>query len=222
MWYIDASVPLFGLKFTILFITCLVLFLILLIFSITLLFTRFLSRFRVVNHLKPLLDPFQGSYKDKYYYWISVHIILRSIFFLLYVFSISLRLIISTIILVVFSVGYGYLQPNKNKLINIQELSLLTNLTIMHAVSFQNNANIFSIITNLMIILAFMQFCLIILCHFVTYTIHQDIAIKQKLINLITAKRKSYSSHGVTLLNIPERTYNYNEYQDGLVSDDFI
>ena len=158
VWSIDASVPLFGLKFTTLFITCLVLFLILFLFSIALLFTRFLSRFRIVNRLKPLLDPFQGSYKDKYYYWIAVHIILRSIFFLLYVFSISLRLIISTIILVVFTVCYGYLQPNKNKLINIQELSLLTNLTIMHAVSLQHNANIFSVITNLMIGLAFMQF----------------------------------------------------------------
>ena len=222
VWSINASVPLFGFKFIILFITCLVLFLILFLFSIALLFTRFLSRFRIVNRLKPLLDPFQGSYKDKYYYWIAVHIILRSIFFLLYVFSISLRLIISTIILVVFTVCYGYLQPNKNKLINIQELSLLTNLAIMHAVSFQHDANIFSVITNLMIGLAIMQFVIIILCHFVTYTIHQDIAIKQKLINLVTVKRKSECSYDVALLNIPERTYNYNEYQDGLVSEDFI
>ena len=40
VWSIDASVPLFGLKFTILFITCLVLFLLLIPFNIILLFTR--------------------------------------------------------------------------------------------------------------------------------------------------------------------------------------
>ena len=42
VWSIDASVPLFGLKFTTLFITCLVLFLLLFLFNITLLFTRHL------------------------------------------------------------------------------------------------------------------------------------------------------------------------------------
>ena len=42
VWSIDASVPLFGLKFTILFITCLVLFLLLIPFNIILLFTRHL------------------------------------------------------------------------------------------------------------------------------------------------------------------------------------
>ena len=68
VWSIDASVPLFGLKFTILFITCLVLFFLLIPFNITLLFTRYLLQFKIVNRFKPLLDAFQGSYKDKYYY----------------------------------------------------------------------------------------------------------------------------------------------------------
>ena len=65
VWSIDASVPLFGLKFTILFITCLVLFLLLIPFNIILLFRRYLSWFRFINHFKPILDAFQGSYKDK-------------------------------------------------------------------------------------------------------------------------------------------------------------
>ena len=82
VWSIDASVPLFGLKFTILFITCLVLFLLLIPFNITLLFTRYLLRLRLINHFKPILDAFQGSYKDKHYYWVALHITLRSIFLL--------------------------------------------------------------------------------------------------------------------------------------------
>ena len=62
VWSIDASVPLFGLKFTILFITCLILFLLLIIFNFILLFTRCLSRFNIINRFKPLLDAFKGSY----------------------------------------------------------------------------------------------------------------------------------------------------------------
>ena len=49
VWSIDASVPLFGLRFTMLFITCLVLFLILILFNIIFLFTRFLSWYRIIN-----------------------------------------------------------------------------------------------------------------------------------------------------------------------------
>ena len=226
VWSIDASVPLFGIKFTILFITCLVLFLILIPFNITLLFRKYLAQFKIVNHLKPLLDAFQGSHKDRYYYWVAVHIILRSIFFSLYAFKTSLRLTAATIVLVIFTVCYGYLQPNKNRVINIQELSLLANLTIMYAVSMQHNEDTFSAITNLMITLAFMQCCMIVLCHFLTYTLQWDIyiAIKKlrKLIKYFTIEKSSSCSLDVAMLNIPERAYNYSEYQDGLVSDDFI
>jgi len=65
VWSIDASVPLFGLKFTILFITCIVLFLLLIPFDIILLFTRYLSQFRIIGQFKPLLDAFLGLCKDK-------------------------------------------------------------------------------------------------------------------------------------------------------------
>ena len=67
VWSIDASVPLFGLKFTILFITCLVLFLLLIPFNITLLFTRYLLQFRIINHFKPLIDAFQRLGGCTYY-----------------------------------------------------------------------------------------------------------------------------------------------------------
>ena len=227
VWSIDASVPLFGLKFTILFITCLVLFLLLIPFNITLLFTRHLLRFRMVYHFKPLLDAFQGSYKDRYYYWIAVHLTMRSLLFAMYGFQTSLKQILSTMLLMIFSVYNGRIYPHKNKLVNIQELLLLLNLTIMYAVSYQCSESIFSIVTNVMISLAFIQFCMIVLYHFLTYTCHWDFVImfqtgKQKMLKYI---RKSNISHENLyqheLLDIPECTYNYTEYQDGLISDDF-
>ena len=115
VWSIDASIPLFGLKFTILFITCLVLFLLLIPFNIILLFTRYLSQFRVINHYKPLLDAFQGSYKDKYYYWVGVHITIRSLFFSMYAFQTRLKLFLSTILLVFLASSVLVFIPTKTK-----------------------------------------------------------------------------------------------------------
>ena len=36
----------------------------------------------------------------------------------------------------------------------------------------------------------------------------------------IKSNRRQHS-YDIGLLDIPERTYDYNQYQDGLVSDDF-
>ena len=47
VWSVDANVPLFGVQFTILFIVCAIIFLILIMLNIILLFTRTLSKFRL-------------------------------------------------------------------------------------------------------------------------------------------------------------------------------
>ena len=75
-----------------------------------------------------------------------------------------------------------------------------------------------------MISLAFIQLGTIVAYHFLTYTIHFNIvskfnAIKEKI--KLCAKKPEELSNDIALLNIPERTYNYTEYQDGLISDHF-
>ena len=60
VWSVDANVPLFGAKFTLLFIVCLILFLVLVPFNIILLCTRTFSQFQFINKFKPLLDAYQG------------------------------------------------------------------------------------------------------------------------------------------------------------------
>ena len=225
VWSIDASVPLFGWKFTILFITCLVLFLLLIPFNITLLFTRYLLQFRFINRFKPILDAFQGSYKDRYYYWVAVHMTMRSVLFAMYAFQTNLKLVLSTMVLIIFGICSGYIRPHKNKLVNIQELLLLINLTIMYAVSYQGSEKTFSIVINVLISMALIQLLVIMLYHFFTYTCHFNLEIalqtlRHKLVNLYYRNHLK-DTFDVELLNIPECTYNYTEYQDGLVSDDF-
>ena len=227
VWSIDASIPLFGLKFTILFITSLVLFLLLIPFNIILSFTNYLLKFRLINHFKPLLDAFQGSCKDRCYYWVAIHINLRSVFFALYGFQMKPRLVIATMILVLFTGYHGYIHPNKSKLVNIQELLLLINLTILYAVSYQGSESVSYIVTNVMISLAFIQFCTIVLYHFLTYTCQCNVvtmleAGKQKIMKYFLLEKDIHQNlNNLELLDIPERTYDYTEYQDGLVSDDF-
>ena len=219
VWSIDASVPLFGLKFTILFITCLVLSLILIPFNLILLFNRSLLRFRIINHFKPILDAFQGSYKDQYYYCIAVYLVLRTLLFALYGFELKIRLILATIILALFTVYSGYNHPYKSKLINIQELLLLLNLTIMYAVSYPCVESVFSIVINIMISIAFIQFCIILMYHIITYMCLCDIElalshVKQKLIRLFSITHLSSNSSSDPLLGMPEDMFYLDEYQD--------
>ena len=227
VWSIDASVPLFGLKFTILFITCLVLFLVLIPFNIILLFTRYLLQFRKINHFKPLLDAFHGSYKDGYYNWVALQITMRCLLFAMHAFQTRHKLIVSTLLLIIFSTCSGCIYPHKNKLVNIQEIALLINPTILYAVSYQNYERILMIITNIMISLVFVQLLIIVLYHFLTYTCHCNVArvllILKIKFNRLRSKIhfKSKTEFDAELLNVPERTFNYTEYQDGLVSDDF-
>ena len=227
VWSIDASVPLFGTKFTILFITCLAIFLLLIPFNITLLFTRYLLRFRVINYYKPLLDAFQGSYKDKYYYWVGLHLTMRSLFFVMYAFQTRLKLILSTILLMIFTFSSCCIFPYKHKIVNLQELLLLINLTIMYATSYQNSENVFFIVTNFTISLACLQLFAMVFYYLLSYTCHWKVlnalhTLKSKLLNLYYNKHfKRQSKFNVELLSIPNCSYNYTEYQDGLVSDDF-
>ena len=227
VWSIDASVPLFGLKFTILFITCLVLFLLLIPFNIVLLFTRRLLQFKIINRFKSLLDAFQGSYKDKYYYWGAIYISLRSLFFSLYRFTVIQRLAVLTLILIFSGMCYCRIYLYKNKLVNIQEFLLLINLIMMYAVSYQGSESVFSIVTNVIISLAFIQFCIIVLYHFLTYTCHCNVVImletgKQKTMEYFNMKKNRCKDfNDLQILNVPECAHNYTEYQDGLDSDDF-
>ena len=97
----------------------------------------------------------------------------------------------------------------------------------MYAASYQGSEKIFSIVTNIMISLTFIQLFIIVLYHVLTYTCHCNIvialqALRGKLMKLCYKNHIEYKTRfDVELLNILECTYNYNEYQDGLVSDNF-
>ena len=171
VWSVDASVQLLGLKFIIIFITCLLMLLLLIIFNVLLFVAPYLSKFSLMYHFKPLLDAFQRPLKHKYYYWIGASVALCALLLVLQAVPTRMKLIMSTIVIMMFSLLFGSACPYKNMFVNIQELLLLLNLTITYAVSYQDDNNLFTIITNVMISLALIQFCVTVLYHLLTYTL---------------------------------------------------
>ena len=101
VWAVDANVPLFGLKYTALFIVCLILFIILLPFNAILCFTKTAMRLKLVNHFKPLIDAYQGPYKYKYYYWAGLQLVIRAVFFGLSALDRNINLTVGIILLAV-------------------------------------------------------------------------------------------------------------------------
>ena len=125
---VDANIHLFGVKFTILFVTCIALFLILLPFNITLLFTRTLLRYKFVRNFTPLLEAYQGPYKMKYYYWTGMHLLIRVAIYGISLLDKNINLTIGVILLSTLAVCQGWIKPFKVTYKNIQELMFTINL----------------------------------------------------------------------------------------------
>ena len=237
VWSVDANVPLFEVKFTILFIVCLMLFLILLSFNIILLFTRRLSWLTFINKFKPLLDAYQGPYKDKYYYWTGLQLLLRAIFFGLSSLDRNINLMFGIILLGMFGGITGVIRPFKNSVKNYQELLLIFNLHGLYAVSLymQDNAN--PTIINVMITISAVHFLIIFTYHVITYgyhvitygchgmfrnKIHLCVNSLAQCISRLQKKlqHQRFQLQDVTRDNIPEVAFNYRELREPIVGYD--
>ena len=194
-------------------------------FNIILLFTRRLSRFRCINKFKPLLDAYQGPYKDEYYYWTGLQLVIRVIFFGISTLERNLNFTVGSIVLSATGILQGYCNPYKVKQKNINELLLLSNLLVLYGLSnYVNNA----VVVNVMIIIAAVHFMFIVTYHIITYVYGG--VIRNKTLMIISSLRKlitpSKRTHGEALelrtflrRNIPDAT-KYCEYQQPLVALD--
>ena len=66
VWSVDANVPLFGVRFTLLFSVCLLLFLLLMLFNIILLFIKILPKLSMAIKFNLLSDVYRAPYKITY------------------------------------------------------------------------------------------------------------------------------------------------------------
>ena len=230
VWSVDANVPLFGVRFAILYIVCVILFLILVPFNVILLFTRTLSRFRFVNQFKPLLDAYQGPYKDKFYYWTGLQLLMRGVFFGISSLDRNLNYTVSIILFGIVGGVHGIVRPFKKKYKNYQELLLILNLQGLFAI-LQYTQVINITVVNIIIAMAAVQFIFMITYHIITYVCGGVIRSKIQLsINTNTgwitrlhhrSQHQQFQLKGNIRDNIPEVAYNYREYREPLVGQEY-
>ena len=227
LWLLDPTIPLFEWKFLLLISVCFLLFLLLLMFNAILLFTKLLMRFKIIHYFKPLIDAIQGPYKYQYYYWLGIQLLIRNVLVALCVLGKIISLTIGCIVIVTVAIIQGYIQPYKNKLINIQELLLLYNFAIMCILLiFNGNETMIIITVNVMVGLSFLHFLIILVYHLYAFVITIYCA---KLTKTVTAiwnyifekchSRKQIHNERFTM-EIPDIQYNYASFREPLIGED--
>ena len=222
VWAVDANVPLFGLKYTTLFIMCLILFIILLPFNAILCFTKTAMRLRLVNHFKPLIDAYQGPYKYKYYYWTGLQLVIRAVFFGLSALDRDTNLTIGITLLTAISIFQAKISPFKSEYKNVNDLCFLYSLLVIYIFSYGYYNNVIKII----IIMASFQFLFIIIYHIIS-SIRGGVIIYKlkdaanKTMQWITKLQVRNRPQQIELNNIPpDVAMDYAEYQEPLVGYD--
>ena len=167
VWSVDANVAVFNVKFMILFIVCLVLFSIMIPFNVILIFTRFFLRFKLISKFKPLIDAYQGAYKDNCYYWIGLKLVMRATFLGLSSLDRNINMKVGIILITMLAGVHGHLHPFKNKIQNYQGFVWLMNLQVLHVLSFNVTNTMY---VNILVTIATLHFTIIIVYHVMTYT----------------------------------------------------
>ena len=137
-WYYDAHIQYFHGAHIPLFLTAISFIVILLPFTLALLFIKHIPRltslrlFHWLNKLKPLFDAYTGPYTDEYRFWVGFQLLIRIILLVctacFHSYEIRLLQIISVCALLL-SANYFYgRKVYKKRLINILEAFLLLNL----------------------------------------------------------------------------------------------
>ena len=230
-WLVDPNVPLdlFEVKFTSLFVVCFILFLILMSFNMVLIFTKTLSRFKIINYFRPILDAYQGPYKIKFYYWTGLQLLVRAMFFGLSALDDDLNLMLSIILLGALIWLGEKLSPFKGKRNAIIEKIFLSNLFMLFAINISKNDYVTDIMITVLISLALFQLGCIVILH-AKISLFENFPKLEILFDfnrVIFQFNKYFEKYKTTKCArrdlkltsiIPEKTYNYEEFQEPLVA----
>ena len=228
VWSVDASIPLFGVKFTILFAFCIALFCALIPFNMILVFTKTLSQFNLINKFMPLIDAYRGPYDYNFYYWTGFQLIIRSAFFGISALGRNINLTVGIVLISVVIGIHGLTCPYKSTMQNVQELLYLFNLQTLYTVSLYGRDTINMTAVNILIAIAAVQFFIVVMYHVIKYV--NNGKIKQKIQLIVDALRRTIRSKNQQqyelgdnwrhTCTIPEITYNYQEYREPLICQD--
>jgi len=100
-----------------------------------------LSQFKFINNFKPILDAYRSPYKDRFYYWTGIQLLLRAVFYGISALDRNTNMMIGIITLGALECIYGIKFPFKSKMHNYQELLLICNLHILFVISIYTTSN---------------------------------------------------------------------------------
>ena len=229
VWSVDATVPLLKIRFIILFIACIIIFIVLVPFNMLLIFARQLSRFKHINYFKPLLDAYQGPYKIRFYFWTGLQLLLRTFVLGLSGLDKNTNLMLSIIVFGILAWLIGRLSPFKNQLNNLLEALYMLNLLAVFTVALDvtESKRIAAIIINVLISLAIFKFACIIVVHvknFCSAYIKGCNCNRMAKIFNSCFKKLTGTNHppkSIELNNpVPGVAYIYNEFQEPLIGQD--
>ena len=226
LWLLDPTISLFGWKFLLLISVCLLLFLFLLMFKVILLFTKPLMRFKIIHRFKPLIDAFQGPIKSQYYYWIGIQLLIRNLMVLFSVFGKTVNTLAGCITIMYITIIHGYTRPNKNAMINIQELLLLSNISTLCLLLMFNSSETLNVVAvNALIGLSFFHCLLILLYHILVFVSPCRRMMCTAKIMWSSAIDKLSCCRGAheevhQHIEIPEVDFNLANFQEPLIGED--
>jgi len=185
-------------------------------------------RFRIIHRFKPLIDAFQGPLKNQYNYCIGIQLLIRTVMVLLSIFGKTGNILTSCIIIIAVAIIHGYIQPNKNQLINVQELFYLFNYAVLCLLLIFNGSETMNVISvNVLVGLSFIQFLSIIVYHTFTFVSPCSKALI-KTTNAIWSifrikynfRRKSVHQESNPHMEIPEVYFRFSDFQEPLIGQD--
>ena len=172
VWSADTNVKLFDMKFSCLFVTYLVVFIIIFALTIIMLIRKAICPLRIALYVTPLLNAFRAPYKDEFYCWSGMQLLLRTVFFGLSVTNKNINLTIGIIFLAALGYVHGLYSVFKSSFRNYNEILYLLSLVVLFSLHAQNTH---AILVTILIGIAVLQLCLIIVYHVIMFSLHGKI-----------------------------------------------
>ena len=207
VWLLDGNVQFFkGMHVGLLVMALVVVFIYIAPFTILVLLSPCLQAssnpriHRLISiKLKPLLDAYQGPYKDKFRYWTGLMLLVRVILFAMFIGNIlgkpDINLFtVNTVIVLLLIFCWNAGRVYKNLLWNMAESFYLLNLVILTAATsllrgLGETSTMQEIVTDVMVGTALAVFCVTVLYHFFTYLLKISVhSIKQTVQTLLRKK----------------------------------
>ena len=174
VWYWDGSVE-YGSKghITLMIITSLVVFSLLLPYVFFLLFAKLLKHFTCANeYIRPIVEAIHAPYKNGKQYWFVARLLLLIMMYILYSIEPYAQVIYIAIasVLFLFIIGQAMFRPYKSNFINLLDCWLLFNLSFLYITTWYLGHMEVTVYSMTTILLFFMTFCIILVYHILFIT----------------------------------------------------